>query len=87
MSALQLTRIDKFAFMAESESLWRPAGSRAVYGGQVFGLAMLAAHETVGESLDGHTELVDQDSDPLPLHSAHSYFLLPGDSSKPILYM
>lgn len=44
-----------------------------VYGGQVLGQALSAAEHTV--------------KDPRPVHSMHAYFLRPGDSSKPIVYM
>lgn len=47
-------------------------GLRQVFGGQVVGQALFAAKQTV-EAERG-------------LHSFHSYFLLPGDSRKPIIY-
>ncbi|GDX06118.1 acyl-CoA thioesterase II [Buttiauxella sp. A111] len=47
-------------------------GLRQVFGGQVVGQALYAAKETVP------TERL--------VHSFHSYFLRPGDSSKPIVY-
>jgi len=47
-------------------------GFKAVFGGQVMGQALSAAKETVVEE-----RLV---------HSLHSYFLRPGDASKPIVY-
>lgn len=47
-------------------------GFRALFGGQVMGQALSAAKETVDE-----TRLV---------HSLHSYFLRPGDASKPVVY-
>ncbi|WP_145579586.1 acyl-CoA thioesterase II [Yersinia vastinensis] len=47
-------------------------GLRQVFGGQVVGQAIYAAKQTVP-------------SDRL-VHSFHSYFLRPGDSSKPIIY-
>lgn len=55
-----------------SKSLWTPAGARGVYGGQVIGQALMAAHATL--------------DDDIPIHSMHSYFLLPGDATRPILY-
>jgi len=84
-AALELERIDTLIFRADSKTLWRPLGSRAVYGGQVFGLAMLAAHETLGDPLSSPAELAEI-REALPLHSAHGYFLLPGDAKKPIIY-
>lgn len=47
-------------------------GFRSVFGGQVMGQALSAAKELVDE------ERV--------VHSFHSYFLRPGDASKPIVY-
>lgn len=47
-------------------------GLRQVFGGQVVGQAMSAAKQTVPEDRR--------------IHSFHSYFLLPGDSQKPIIY-
>jgi acyl-CoA thioesterase-2 len=47
-------------------------GFKALFGGQVMGQALSAAQETV---------------DPLRhVHSLHSYFLRPGDATKPIVY-
>lgn len=47
-------------------------GFRALFGGQVMGQALSAAQETV---------------DPNRIvHSLHSYFLRPGDASKPVVY-
>ncbi|MCO7226770.1 acyl-CoA thioesterase II [Pleionea sp. CnH1-48] len=47
-------------------------GFGRVFGGQVIGQALAAANQTVEANR--------------PVHSFHSYFLLPGDSSKPIVY-
>ncbi len=47
-------------------------GFRALFGGQVLGQALSAAQE----SLD----------DERVAHSFHSYFLLPGDATKPVVY-
>ncbi|MBN3206326.1 acyl-CoA thioesterase II [Pectobacterium brasiliense] len=47
-------------------------GLRQVFGGQVVGQAMSAAKQTVPVERN--------------IHSFHSYFLLPGDSQKPIIY-
>lgn len=47
-------------------------GFRAVFGGQVIGQALSAAKETVPEDRK--------------IHSFHSYFLRPGDASRPIVY-
>lgn len=47
-------------------------GFRALFGGQVLGQALAAAYETV-------------DADRVA-HSFHTYFLLPGDAKKPVVY-
>lgn len=47
-------------------------GFKAVFGGQVMGQALSAAKETLPEERK--------------IHSFHSYFLRPGDASKPIFY-
>jgi acyl-CoA thioesterase-2 len=47
-------------------------GWQRVYGGQVFGQALVAAVRTVPEDRLAH--------------SAHAYFLLPGDPTQPIVY-
>src|SRR5690606_22619100 len=48
------------------------AGWQRVYGGQVLGQALVAAVRTVPEDRIAH--------------SAHAYFLLPGDPAEPIIY-
>jgi acyl-CoA thioesterase-2 len=50
----------------------RDLGTGRVYGGQVFAQALVAARRTV----DGNREA----------HSAHGYFILPGDLQAPIVY-
>lgn len=47
-------------------------GFKAVFGGQVMGQALSAAKETLPEGR--------------VVHSLHSYFLRPGDASRPIVY-
>jgi len=47
-------------------------GFRALYGGQVLGQSVMAAYHTVPEGR--------------VIHSFHSYFLLPGDATKPVVY-
>lgn len=47
-------------------------GFKALYGGQVLGQAVAAAQKTV------ETDQV--------IHSLHTYFILPGDASKPVIY-
>lgn len=55
-----------------SKNLWRPNGARGVFGGQVVGQSLMAATRTVPSAFT--------------VHSLHSYFLLPGDPDRPILY-
>jgi acyl-CoA thioesterase-2 len=64
---LQLERIDDNIYRGES----RDIGSAQVFGGQVLGQALYAAHKTV----DGRTA-----------HSLHAYFLRRGDMKAPIIY-
>ncbi|MGY2573477.1 acyl-CoA thioesterase II [Vibrio sp. C8] len=68
LNLLQLEKLEEGLFRGESENLGLPQ----VYGGQVIGQALSAAHYTV-----------DPDR---TVHSFHSYFLYPGDSEKPIIY-
>ncbi len=50
----------------------RDLGTGRVYGGQVFAQALVAARRTVDANRDAH--------------SAHGYFILPGDLAAPIVY-
>ncbi|MEP6780210.1 MAG: acyl-CoA thioesterase II [Gemmatimonadaceae bacterium] len=50
----------------------RDIGAERVYGGQVFAQALVAARRTVDEKREAH--------------SAHGYFILPGDLNAPIVY-
>ena len=50
----------------------RDLGTGRVYGGQVFAQALVAARRTVDDARD--------------CHSAHGYFILPGDLAAPIVY-
>jgi acyl-CoA thioesterase II len=50
----------------------RDLGTGRVYGGQVFAQALVAARRTVDEAREAH--------------SAHGYFILPGDLAAPIVY-
>ncbi|KAI7831463.1 HotDog domain-containing protein [Gamsiella multidivaricata] len=67
---LDLEEIDKDLY--RSKKLWVPMGARGVFGGNVVGQALVAATNTVSTDYS--------------VHSLHSYFLLPGDHSIPILY-
>lgn len=69
-AALHLERLDVDLFRATD--MWAPPGAKGVFGGQILGQAVKAAHETVAT-----TEM--------QMHSVHGYFLLPGDSSLPAL--
>jgi acyl-CoA thioesterase II len=64
---LRLERIEENIFRGES----RDIGSAQVFGGQVLGQALSAAHHTV----DGRVA-----------HSLHAYFLRRGDVTAPIIY-
>ncbi len=68
LNLLQLEKLEEGLFRGESENLGLPQ----VYGGQVIGQALSAAHYTVDPQRT--------------VHSFHSYFLHPGDSEKPIIY-
>ncbi|KAJ1916455.1 acyl-CoA thioesterase, partial [Tieghemiomyces parasiticus] len=54
------------------DNLWLPWGSRGVFGGQVVAQALVAATKTVSKQY--------------VVHSLHSYFILGGDNSMPIIY-
>ncbi|MGL4601380.1 MAG: acyl-CoA thioesterase II [Plesiomonas sp.] len=68
---LQLLHLEKI-----EEGIFRgqsqDLGLRQVFGGQVIGQALYAAKQTISPERS--------------VHSFHSYFLLPGDSHKPIVY-
>ncbi|TKY90563.1 hypothetical protein EX895_000561 [Sporisorium graminicola] len=68
--ALQVEEID--ADLYKSLTLWKPARARGVFGGQVIAQAVAASNKTVREGM--------------LLHSLHSYFLLAGDETRPIIY-
>lgn len=70
LSILQLERIEKNLFRGESQDI----GLRQVFGGQVIGQSLSAALQTLSPEQQRMA------------HSFHSFFLLPGDSSKPIIY-
>ncbi|MBS0445161.1 MAG: acyl-CoA thioesterase II [Proteobacteria bacterium] len=68
VSLLRLERLERNLFRGISGEV----GSRAVFGGQVLGQAVMAAGATVDEGR--------------ALHSLHAYFLRPGDKRAPIVY-
>jgi acyl-CoA thioesterase-2 len=67
INLLQLERIEDNIFRGES----RDIGSSQVFGGQVLGQALSAAHHTVEDRI---------------AHSLHAYFLRRGDMTAPIIY-
>ena len=67
VSLLELERLDDRLFRGES----RDIGSPQVFGGQILGQALSAAHCTVAERVP---------------HSLHAYFLRPGDFHRPVIY-
>ena len=68
---LQLLKLEKI-----EQGIYRgqsqDLGFKQLFGGQVMGQALSAAKETVEASRQAH--------------SLHSYFLRPGDASKPVVY-
>ncbi|HTU66875.1 MAG TPA: acyl-CoA thioesterase II [Steroidobacteraceae bacterium] len=64
----QLERLEVNLFRGQS----RDTGSPQVFGGQVLGQALLAAHSTIDDGRE--------------VHSLHAYFLRRGDFNKPIVY-
>ncbi len=68
LNLLQLEKLEEGLYRGESENLGLPQ----VYGGQVIGQALSAAHYSVDSTRT--------------VHSFHSYFLYPGDPEKPIIY-
>ncbi|MBC8026439.1 MAG: acyl-CoA thioesterase II [Steroidobacteraceae bacterium] len=68
MRQFQLERLEVNLFRGES----RDTGSPQVFGGQVLGQALKAAHSTIDDARE--------------VHSLHAYFLRRGDFKKPIVY-
>jgi len=68
---LVLEKLDENLFRGPKENLWRPTGSRGVFGGQVLALSLRAAIESVPKSK--------------VLHSMHSYFLRAGKETQDII--
>src|SRR3954464_3324213 len=64
----ELERLEVNLFRGQS----RDTGSAQVFGGQVLGQALMAAHSTI--------------EDARVVHSLHAYFLRRGDFNKPIVY-
>ena len=68
LKLLKLEKIEENIFRGQSQDL----GFGAVFGGQVLGQALSAAHQTVPTGRN--------------VHSLHGYFLRGGDAQKPIVY-
>jgi acyl-CoA thioesterase-2 len=68
LKQFQLERLEVNLFRGES----RDTGSPQVFGGQVLGQALMAAHSTIDDGRE--------------VHSLHAYFLRRGDFNKPIVY-
>jgi acyl-CoA thioesterase-2 len=76
---LQLERIEDNIYRGQS----RDIGSAQVFGGQVLGQALSAAHFTVAErrAHSLHAYFAERRA-----HSLHAYFLRRGDMNAPIIY-
>jgi len=68
LNLLKLEKIEENIFRGQSQDL----GFGAVFGGQVLGQALSAAHQTVPDGRNAH--------------SLHGYFLRGGDALRPIVY-
>jgi acyl-CoA thioesterase-2 len=64
---LELERLEDNLFRGQSHDI----GSPQVFGGQILGQALSAAHRTVDDRAP---------------HSLHAYFLRPGDFNRPVVY-
>jgi acyl-CoA thioesterase II len=68
---LELEELDSDIFRSK-RPLWRPAAARAIFGGSILSQCLASCSRTVPE---GYV-----------IHSLHSYFVLPGDEKRPIVY-
>ncbi len=68
LALLELEKIEENLFRGQSQDL----GFGALFGGQVLGQALSAAHRTVADERGAH--------------SLHAYFLRAGDSTRPVVY-
>eukprot|EP00127_Corallochytrium_limacisporum_P006421 Clim_evm11s227 gene=Clim_evmTU11s227 len=78
LNALKLEEVDTDIYVAKEKDLWKPAMGAAVFGGQVIGQAIRAAHFTIDASM--------RDGVKRSCHSLHAYFLRGGDHTRPIVY-
>ncbi|CAH1780113.1 unnamed protein product, partial [Owenia fusiformis] len=69
-TVLNLDKIDLNLY--RGTNLWKPLHSRAVFGGQVVGQALVAATKTVADNMH--------------VHSLHCYFVNAGDNRVPIIH-
>lgn len=83
---IDVERIDTNLFRtANVAALWRPPMGQGVYGGQVIGQALAAAHETVDDDWARKASRASERGDAV-VNSAHAYFLRPGNSKKPMVF-
>ncbi|CCG83663.1 Putative uncharacterized protein [Taphrina deformans PYCC 5710] len=68
---LELEELDYDIYRSARE-LWRPKHARGIFGGAVIAQALSAASRTVPEGFN--------------VHSLHSYFVLKGDETRPVVY-
>ncbi|KNC48735.1 palmitoyl-CoA hydrolase [Thecamonas trahens ATCC 50062] len=87
---LELEKLDTDLYRtADVGALWHPPGSKGVYGGQVVGQAVVAAHMTLDDDDDASASSRSGacgGSGGHELHSMHAYFLKPGNASVPLLF-
>lgn len=82
--ALELREIDRDLYEHSSENLWVPPAGRGVFGGQIIAGAMMSAQRTLKPASAHVGSSVDATG--MEAHSVHAYFMLPGDSSRSIIY-
>ena len=70
-SNLELEELDYDIYRSVKE-LWRPRNARGIFGGAVIAQSLSAASRTVPEGFN--------------IHSLHSYFVLRGDETRPVVY-
>ena len=70
-SNLELEELD-YDIYRSARKLWRPKNARGIFGGAVIAQSLAAASRTVPEGYY--------------IHSLHSYFVLRGDETRPVVY-
>lgn len=68
---LELEELD-YDIYRSVKVLWRPRNARGIFGGAVIAQSLSAASRTVPEGFN--------------IHSLHSYFVLRGDETRPVVY-